>query len=59
MRMSRMFDLHQSVVYRDMEGTITYVGDDYVIMEPPAVEGRNAPRMIILSGDYSKVQTEK
>lgn len=54
-----MFDLHQSVVYRDMKGIITYVGDNYVIMEPPAPEGRNAPRMIILSGDYSKVQTEK
>ena len=59
MRMSRMFDLHQSVVYRDIEGIITYVGDNYVIMEPPAAEGRNSPRMIILSGEYSKVQTEK
>jgi len=54
-----MFDLHQSVVYRDIEGIITYVGDNYVIMEPPAAEGRNSPRMIILSGEYSKVQTEK
>ena len=54
-----MFMTQQSVVYRDMEGIITYVGDNYVIMEPPAAEGRNSPRMIILSGEYSKVQTEK
>jgi len=59
MRMFQMFEIYQSVSYRDMEGIITYVSEDYVIMEPPAPEGRNAPRMIILSGDYSKVQTEK
>jgi hypothetical protein len=57
--MFQMFEIYQSVSYRDMEGIITYVSEDYVIMEPPAPEGRNAPRMIILSGDYSKVQTEK
>jgi len=28
-------------------------------METPAAEGGNSPRLIILSKDYSKVQTEK
>lgn len=54
-----MFVLNQSVVYREMEGYITYIDDDYVIMEPPAAEGGNSPRLIILRKDYSKIQTEK
>jgi hypothetical protein len=54
-----MFVLNQSVVYREMEGYITYIDDNYVIMETPAAEGGNSPRLIILSKDYSKVQTEK
>ena len=54
-----MFVLNQSVVYREMEGYITYIDDDYVIMETPPVEGRNSPRLIISRKDYSKVQTEK
>ena len=54
-----MFVLNQSVVYREMEGYIVYIDENYVIMEPPTPEGRISPRMIILSGDYSKVQTEK
>ena len=51
--------LNQSVIYREMEGYITYIDDDYVIMETPAAEGGNSPRLIILSKDYTKVQTEK
>lgn len=54
-----MFVLNQSVVYREMEGYITYIDDNYVIMETPSVEGGNSPRLIILRKDYSKVQTEK
>jgi hypothetical protein len=42
-----------------MEGYITYIDDDYVVMETPAAEGRTSPRLIILEKDYSKVQTEK
>ena len=54
-----MFVLNQSVVYREMEGYIVYIDDNYVIMETPAAEGGNSPRLIILRTDYSKVQTEK
>jgi predicted solute-binding protein len=43
-----MFVLNQSVVYRGMEGYIVYIDDNYVIMETPAAEGRNSPRLIIL-----------
>ena len=54
-----MFVLNKSVVYREMEGYITYIDENYVIMETPAAEGRNSPRLIILRKDYSKIQTEK
>jgi hypothetical protein len=54
-----MFVLNQSVVYREMEGYIVYIDENYVIMETPAAEGGNSPRLIILRKDYSKIQTEK
>jgi hypothetical protein len=54
-----MFEVNQSVIYRGMSGIITFVDANYVIMETPAAEGRNSPRLIIYNQDYSKVQTEK
>jgi hypothetical protein len=54
-----VFVINQSIVYREMEGYVTYIGDNYVIMETPAAEGRNSPRIIIFIEDYLKVQTEK
>jgi hypothetical protein len=54
-----MFEVNQSIIYKGMSGIITFVGTNYVIMETPAVEGRNAPRLIIYDSYYSNVQTEK
>jgi hypothetical protein len=42
-----------------MSGIITFVDANYVIMEIPAVEGRDSPKLIIYAQNYSKVQTEK
>jgi hypothetical protein len=54
-----MFEVNQSVIYRGMSGIITFVDNNYVIMETPAVEGRNSPRLVIYPYNYSKVQTDK
>ena len=55
----QMFEVNQSVIYRGMSGIITFVDNNYVIMETPPIEGRNSPRLIIYPYNYSKVQTEK
>ena len=55
----QMFEVNQSVIYRGMSGIITFVDANYVIMEIPAVEGRDSPKLIIYAQNYSKVQTEK
>jgi hypothetical protein len=54
-----MFSINQAVIYKGMSGIITFIDSNYMIMEPPAVEGRNAPRLIIHPQNYSEVQTEK
>lgn len=56
-----MLVLNQSIIYEEIEGYVAYIDiqNEYIIMEIPAAEGRNSPRLIITKENYSRVQTDK
>tara|TARA_R110000868_G_scaffold223073_1_gene474882 strand:- start:1011 stop:1184 length:174 start_codon:yes stop_codon:yes gene_type:complete len=53
-----MFFNGELIVYKGICGTITHIGNSYIIMEPPSVNNRS-PRIVIFPEYYSQIIHDK
>ena len=53
------FSKGNEVIYRQMNGVIDFVCDDYVVVEIPPDPDRNAPRLLVLRHNYEKLEISK
>jgi len=54
-----MWCKNTKVTYEGINGVIDFVCDDYVVIELPAAEDRNSPRILVLRGNYKNIHIEK
>jgi len=47
------------VIYNDMQGTIGFVGDSYVVIQIIAKPGSKSPGLVVYREDYKNIQILK
>ena len=45
--------------YKDMVGTISFIGDSYITVSLPAVNNRNSAKLIVYREDFNLVKSFK
>ena len=53
------FSRGNEVIYRQMNGVIDFVCDDYVVVEIPSDRDRNPARLLVLRHNYEQLQISK
>lgn len=53
--LSKMLIKDQLVLYKDMQGIISFIGNNYVVIETNLVFDRKPARLVVYSSDYEKI----